>query len=168
MATEPGSDDDLESSEMSISSSASRNNIDTYGDESDDGRRASVSLGEPSSDPYPRPRDHAYLVSSHPLIADGQLPGRSMSVGGRKSFDLAVLELFGVVLFPGSTIPVKLRDRSLIEYLGRQIAICRELPQFQSEVRLGILAHRIDPIKRRRGVSNAEESLIGRVGVSVF
>ena len=121
----------------------------------------------------PLPRDHSYLVASHPLVADGQhIVGQSKSSNSSSArcskllrYDLAILELFGVVLFPGSTIPVKLRDRTLIEYLGRQIAVCRELPHLQSEVRLGILTLRPDPVERRRGRSSSERSLIGRIGV---
>jgi hypothetical protein len=92
----------------------------------------------------PLPRDHSYLVgSSHPLMVDPSLRKRPRSDSTNKStfLKLAILELNGIVLFPGSTIPVKLRDRSLIKYLGRQIELCRNMPDIQPEVRLGILTY---------------------------
>jgi hypothetical protein len=114
-----------------------------------------------TSDALPLPREHSYLTASHPLIGNDQSLQKSASRNPNDLFfDLAVLKLFGVVLFPGSTIPVKLRDRSLVEYLGRQIAICRELPHLQSEVRLGILTFNTES----RNSRNHEKSLIGRIG----
>jgi cereblon len=79
---------------------------------------------------------------------------RSDSTTKRESpfVELAILELNGVVLFPGSTIPVKLRDRSLIQYLGRQIDLCRNVPHIQPEVRLGILTYEL-PERRRSSAS---------------
>eukprot|EP00980_Cylindrotheca_fusiformis_P006323 scaffold1356_cov123-Cylindrotheca_fusiformis.AAC.4 len=137
--------------------SPSQNNAVSADDVSDDSSseaRASLDDG-----PLPLPRDHSYLISSHPLTRGSHNGETLHATGGRiRIFDLAVLELFGVVLFPGSTIPVKLRDRSLIEYLGRQIALCRELPHLQSEVKIGILAYKANQGDRGQG------SLIGRIG----
>lgn len=109
--------------------------------------------------PLPLPRDHSYLTASHPLLGNDQnLRHSGHRDAASPFFDLAIFELFGVVLFPGSTIPVKLRDRSLIEYLGKQIEICRELPHLQSQVRLGILT--FQGSRRNR----SETPLMGRVG----
>jgi Lon protease-like protein len=61
--------------------------------------------------------------------------------------DLAILELQNVVLFPGSTIPIRLHNPAWIDYLGRKIDDSRMLrgisPESspEEEVRLGILTH---------------------------
>ena len=99
----------------------------------------------------PAPREHSYLVgASHPLVAEGSLRKHPQQERNSKSpfIDLAILELHGVVLFPGSTIPIKIRDRALIRHLGRQIDRCRRSPEGQSVVRLGILTHEAAPIRR--------------------
>jgi len=111
------------------------------------------------------PRDHSYLVTPHPLVSPYNPQKMSRSRSNRRFIDLPILELYGVVLFPGSIIPVKLRERSWIEYLGRQIAILRELPHLQSEVRLGILAYKPDQTERRRGRTRGNRNLVGRIGV---
>jgi hypothetical protein len=163
--TQMNSDDEVDSNEIIVYPASSQEHStsgDVPVDDRSDSSDSNVSQDEDARGPLPLPRDHSYLVASHPLIVDNPTPRK----GRLRFFDLAILELFGVVLFPGSTIPVKLRDRSLIEYLGRQIAICREFPHLQSEVRLGILAYKTDPVGRRRGRSSREGSLIGRVGVS--
>ena len=125
-----------------------------------------------SNGPLPLPRDHSYLVAAHPLVVNDNQSTRKLAFHNKNNnndpfFDLAVLELFGVVLFPGSTIPVKLRDRSLIEYLGKQIEVCRECPHLQSEVRLGILTYNHSDLDQRRSRSR-DDFLIGRIGVSFF
>lgn len=114
---------------------------------------------ERNDDPYPLPRDHSYLVAAHPLVVNKRHSERHKSSHNSLDpfFELAVLELFGVVLFPGSTIPVKLRDRSLIEYLGRQIEVCREAPHLLSEVRLGILTY-------NHNHSEVDRYYVGRIG----
>lgn len=122
---------------------------------------------ESSNGPLPLPRDHSYLVAAHPLVINDNQSTRKVPLDNNDPFfDLAVLELFGVVLFPGSTIPVKLRDRSLIEYLGKQIEVCRECPHLQSEVRLGILTYNHSDFDQRR--MSREDSLVGRIGVSLY
>lgn len=63
--------------------------------------------------------------------------------------ELAILELRNVVLFPGSTIPIRLQNPAWIDYLGRKIDASRMLRGISSlessapdeEVRLGILTH---------------------------
>jgi hypothetical protein len=102
----------------------------------------------------PAPREHSYLVgASHPLAAEGswrKYPRQERS--SRSPFiDLAILELHGVVLFPGSTLPIKIRDRALIRHLGGQIDRCRRSPDVQSVVRLGILTYEAPPIRRATG-----------------
>jgi hypothetical protein len=164
--TQMNGDDEVDSNEMIVYPATSQEHStssDVPVHDRSDSSDSNVSQNEDARGPLPLPRDHSYLVASHPLVVGNPTPRK----GRLRFFDMAVLELFGVVLFPGSTIPMKLRDRSLIEYLGRQIAICRELPHLQSEVRLGILAYKTDPVGRRRGRSNREGSLIGRIGVSL-
>lgn len=116
-------------------------------------------------DERPLPRDHSYLSgSSHPLLpSNGPLSIETTSKNftdtrdklehshccRRRFSDLAILELTGVVLFPGSVIPVKLRDPTLIAYLGHQIELCRNQPHLQPQVRLGILTYE-RPKHRRR------------------
>jgi hypothetical protein len=104
----------------------------------------------------PAPREHSYLVgASHPLVAEGSLCKRPRQDSDSKSpfIDLAILELHGVVLFPGSTIPIKIRDRSLIRHLGGQIDRCRRSPGVQSVVRLGILTYEAPPPPIRRSIA---------------
>jgi hypothetical protein len=112
----------------------------------------------------PAPREHSYLVgASHPLVAEGSLRKHPRQETDRNSpfIDLAILELHGVVLFPGSTIPIKIRDRALIRHLGGQIDRCRRSPDVQSVVRLGILTHEAPPIRRstatRRSVQDQRQ-----------
>ena len=131
----------------------------------------SSSTEDEEDDTLALPRDHSYLVTPHPLVVSSAHHHPAPQRGNirRRFLDLPILELYGVVLFPGSTIPVKLRDRSWIEYLGRQIAIMRELPHLQSEVRLGILAYKPGPRESRRGrtsSSSTNRDLVGRIGVS--
>jgi hypothetical protein len=95
-------------------------------------------------------------------------------------FELAILELRGVVLFPGSTIPIKLRNRSMIQYLGRQIQQCRMHPNLQPKVELGILTfsetilnqedisnddpeYRVAPLLWRQRAHNPYSRMLGRL-----
>jgi Lon protease-like protein len=117
-----------------------------------------------AQDLLPAPREHSYLVgASHPLVAEGSLRKHPQQETDSKSpfIDLAILELHGVVLFPGSTIPIKIRDRALIRHLGGQIDRCRRSPNVQSVVRLGILTHEAPPIRRstatRRSVQDQRQ-----------
>lgn len=126
----------------------------TTADQMSNGESSDAQDYSDAEEDAPLPRDHSYLPSSHPLMVedDNNLPKRprSESTTNNESpfVELAILELNGVVLFPGSTIPVKLRDRRLIQYLGRQIDLCRVVPHIQPVVRLGILTY--EPPKRRR------------------
>ena len=88
----------------------------------------------------PLPRGHSYLLGSaqQPLqsftaraCSDGDRPSsqdqqyqRPAAPHQERIFQLPILPLFGVVLFPGSTLPVKLRDRSMIRYLVPQLIEC--------------------------------------------
>uniref|UniRef100_A0A7S4APY0 CULT domain-containing protein n=1 Tax=Pseudo-nitzschia australis TaxID=44445 RepID=A0A7S4APY0_9STRA len=102
------------------------------------------------------PREHSYLEESHPLLSDedhlkigrgsrisphGDFSSHDHKPNVKHTLELAVLELHGVVLFPGCTIPAKLQNRSMIRYLGRQIRLCRMDPVAQPFVKLGILPH---------------------------
>jgi ATP-dependent protease La (LON) substrate-binding domain/Yippee zinc-binding/DNA-binding /Mis18, centromere assembly len=57
------------------------------------------------------------------------------------TLELAILELPGVVLFPGATIPIRLSNRSWIQHLGRQIDASRKVGSldFGRVVQLGIV-----------------------------
>lgn len=96
------------------------------------------------------PRDHSYLEESHPLLPDQVFGINGIDFKKNNNIndgtvELAVLELHGVVLFPGCTIPIKLHNRSLIRYIGRQIRLCRTDPNSQPQVRLGILTYEKEP-----------------------
>eukprot|EP00934_Nitzschia_sp_Nitz4_P003642 Nitzschia sp. Nitz4//scaffold49_size126201//16706//18505//NITZ4_003629-RA/size126201-augustus-gene-0.7-mRNA-1//-1//CDS//3329553110//3632//frame0 len=141
----------------------------------------------------PRPRDHSYLAgTAHPLFSSPLQPTTNgSSVGNNindtglsrsshqltpsiqrtpQSKELAILELPGVVLFPGSIIPVRLRHPHLIAYLGQQIDLCRNHPDLQPQVQLGILTFQEDTeeeqaIRRGRGnTGSARHPCIGRIG----
>lgn len=138
----------------------------------------------------PLPREHSYLAgASHPLVVrfDGgdhpptrtnydNLSSSISSASSPPMTELAILELQGVVLFPGSTIPVKLRDPSLITYLGHQIEVCRTLPHRQPKVCLGIVTyqgrHRRRPHPNSTDLDDASSQnhqhhthrLVGRIG----
>jgi hypothetical protein len=123
-----------------------------------------LSASQPEQEqPQPLARDHSYLDASHPLLPENPsfLSGSNQWQGGTSSIDnkddnsffartfqqerkdpfqLAILELRGVVLFPGSSIPIKLQNKSMIRYLGRQIQLCRTHPELQPKVELGIMA----------------------------
>jgi hypothetical protein len=126
------------------------------------------------------PSDHSYLEESHPLLPDdpsfyrhllkkrprsssstslqhGNDDNQSNNNNGNNNntnsiLELAVLELEGVVLFPGTTIPIKLRDKRLIRYLGPKIQLCRTNPTVQPFVELGILTY-----EERSNVADAAE-----------
>lgn len=55
--------------------------------------------------------------------------------------ELPILELPGLVLFPGCSIPIRLQNRSWIQHLGRQIDASRRIgsQDFGQTVQLGIL-----------------------------
>lgn len=101
-----------------------------------------------------RPRDHAYLPTSHPLHTSLSLRSsagdvRSCQFSARASNiqELLVLELTGILLFPGSVFPLRFSqsDSAWVEYLGRQIRASRQSPGQAGEVRLGILAAKPPP-----------------------
>lgn len=90
-----------------------------------------------------QPRDHAYLPTSHPLHTPFSLLHGSYQSSSRASNiqELPVLELPGILLFPGSVFPLRFSpsDSAWMEYLGRQITSSRQSPGQAGEVRLGIL-----------------------------
>lgn len=75
---------------------------------------------------------------------DGRKP---KSTGASDLQELAILELDSVVLFPGSTLPLRLRHSPWIDYLGPKIDDSRGHPTEQ--VRIGIVTH-VRTIDRRR------------------
>jgi hypothetical protein len=104
-----------------------------------------------------RARDHAYLPGpSHPLLASPHGSAARPITASLSTTDAAaavdhtsrmteipILELPGVVLFPGCTIPLRLSNRPWIQYLGRQIDASRKVgsPYFGQTVQLGILTY---------------------------
>lgn len=153
--------------------------MDDMGDdaeEGDDAESNSIQQQQQQST-LPLPREHSYLAgASHPLVVriDGDHPRPSsinhLSSPSTAITELAILELQGVVLFPGSTIPVKLRDPSLITYLGHQIEVCRTVPHRQPKVCLGIVTYqsrpRHDDDSSRNNNDNTQQHhrLVGRIG----
>jgi hypothetical protein len=106
----------------------------------------------------PAPRDHMYLQEFHPRLPDYPSLHRNMR-REKSSFASVSREmtatkrsvpsnyprgepfelLRSVVQLLGSTIPIKLRNRSKIQYLGRQMQRCRMHRDRQPRVELGIL-----------------------------
>ena len=90
-------------------------------------------------------RDHTYLPgTSHPLWSE------SMKNADRKnkiSELLPILELPGVVIFPGMTIPIRLRHPRWIEYLGKQIDKSRH--SVASEIRIGVITQIVNQTVRQ-------------------
>jgi cereblon len=99
-----------------------------------------------SSSNIPPPREHAYLPTSHPLHTSLQAPAARAS----QIQELAVLELPGIVLFPGSVFPLRLSDAAWVNYLGKQITISRQCPSQAGDVRLGILTTKKEQSLDRR------------------
>ena len=105
--------------------------------------------GGPSS---PRATQHnaasknkrARLVDEDSANGNGEVEGGGFDYSTRAQQQLVnipVLELPGVVLFPGMTLPIRLRERALIPYLARQIELCRTTPHLQPQVRIGIITY---------------------------
>ena len=132
---------------------------DDDGQESDDGD-GEASIASTEERDLPAPNEHSYLHTSHPLSTDcgkgSSKRARSSSIGEAGFVELAILELHGVVLFPGETIPVKVRNPTLVQYLGRQIDLCRRSPDIQPEVRLGILTY--EPTATRQSIQRSMAS----------
>ena len=111
----------------------------------------------------PRASEHSYLPgTSHPLHTSLSENGNSATTGLRQSLrsnpvlmELPILELPGVVLFPGSTFPLRCHEAAWKDYLGRQIASSRNIPGETPPVRIGILTAKPTraeqtPMDRRR------------------
>jgi len=120
-------------------------------------------------EPLPPARDHSYLPgASHPLFPDQLLEHRQSSSGSIRHagadegqselIELAVLELPGVVLFPGSTLPIRLHDQGWIEYLGRKIDASRAVPGLPEQVRFGVITRK-EPERDRRRQSWARQRI---------
>ena len=94
-----------------------------------------------------RPRDHAYLPTSHPLHTPIQKTvTHPSSARASNTQTLPVLELPGILLFPGSAFPLRFSQSDpWVEYLGQQIASSRQCPGQAAEVRLGILTMKPPP-----------------------
>lgn len=101
-------------------------------------------------------REHSYLRgTANPLFPAllveqrrRRQEGRSASISSSSNLlELPVLELEGVVLFPGSTLPLRLKDASWIDYLGQKIDESRGHPT--EEVRIGVITH-VRTVDRRR------------------
>jgi len=112
---------------------------------------------------------HSYLPGpSHPLLNSQRISSRSSqdqsisssprvsqridsteSLSSARQFEeLPILELPGVVLFPGSSIPIRLSNRAWIQHLGRRIDESRRLgsSDFGSTVQLGILTRKDETV----------------------
>jgi len=80
--------------------------------------------------------------------------------------ELAIMELPGMVLFPGCTIPIRLTNRAWIQHLGRQIDASRRVgsQDFGQTVQLGIVTQQNTPpiISGRRRNSLLRQGVGGR------
>lgn len=92
------------------------------------------------------PKEHAYLPgTSHPLcpeVLQRNRPCRSQTIKQSPFTELAILEIPGVVIFPGSTLPIRLHNPSWIRYIGERIEESRN--GGTAEVRIGILTQQAD------------------------
>lgn len=92
------------------------------------------------SDREPTPveaRQHSYLPgTSHPLLPESKIQSGPII----RTTEIPILELPGVVVFPGSTLPIRLHHRQWIEYVGKRIHESRTLVS-KDPVRIGILTH---------------------------
>ena len=85
-----------------------------------------------------------------------------------KLASLAIFEMDGIVLFPGATLPLRLRDRNWVAYLGALIDDARGLSSHRGtagrmgEVRMVILPH-VTPGTRHTGRRHPREGR-GRTG----
>ena len=166
-------------------------------DDDDDDDDASIAAQESRSEQLDH---HSYLPGpSHPLLNSSSLsypPEDSSHQDDRASTcrastsslpathndlsplimdELPILELPGLVLFPGCSIPIRLQNRSWIQHLGRHIDASRRVGShgFGQTVRLGILTQQQQeeesifavhhqPARRRfsalrRGVRNSQQ-----------
>ena len=136
--------------------------------EEDDEASSSSSIGASQSSMLADPREHSYLEESHPLLPDADRYRQTNKQTNHSTtlkhqrYELAILELHGVVLFPDCTIPVELQNRSMIRYIGRQIKLCRNDPVAQPRVMIGILPYESSPsisiertLQSRFGIPNA-------------
>jgi hypothetical protein len=145
-------------------------------DVSPEGDQSAISGASSQQDPssnhdvaslFPLARDHSYLPgTSHPLHIesssfaapndeDTKRPARTHRIS-----ELPVLELPGVVLFPGSTFPLRFSRQNnnnintnnsavWMDYLARQIQASRAAPGQSAPIRFGILTAKI-PVTTRR------------------
>jgi hypothetical protein len=120
-------------------------------------------------------RDHTYLPgASHPLMPESLLSSgnkkrrtaRSCSLlqsdndDGLVQIPLLVLPP-GVVIFPGSTLPIRLRHTRWIQYLGNKVAFSRR--GGTEEICIGVLTQ-VNPIASGRRQSSARSSWM-RTGI---
>ena len=105
-------------------------------------RKGSFSASTNKGDSFMENTDESERLHhyDHHDVSIARLPTRSH----RQLIELPILELKGVVVYPGSSIPIRLRNRHWIEYLGRKIDRSRGIgTNFVSseEVRLGIITY---------------------------
>ena len=109
-------------------------------------------------------RDHTYLPgTSHPLMSESMLLLSARAKRRRSSVhqtnddndddglvQIPLLLLPGVVIFPGTTLPIRLLHASWIDYLGQKIDASRRqlLGSADEEITIGVLTH-IEPETRR-------------------
>lgn len=102
----------------------------------------------------PRARDHSYLPgTSHPLMPESLLSSRkrrrSMAKPSNNGLiEVPLLVLPGVVLFPGTTLPIRLRHSRWREYLGRKIEESRRSAGSE-EITLGVLTQVVPEVRQR-------------------
>mmetsp|Transcript_798 Transcript_798/g.1100 ORF Transcript_798/g.1100 Transcript_798/m.1100 type:complete len:426 (+) Transcript_798:329-1606(+) len=144
-----GHDNNSSRSDDNISSNESyNNNIESSDNQQQEG--GGISL---ANNNYPAARQHTYLPGvTNPLFPEQWLQstttsspqpptsasasnnnnistlGVKNSNGSYNDYDttIPILQLDGVVLFPNSTLPLRLSHRSWVRYLSRQIAFARD------------------------------------------
>lgn len=108
--------------------------------DSDDGEALS------SEENHAAPREHSYLGTSHPLYPESFLSSTSRNrLLEPRIFDLAILELEGVVFFPGTTLPLRLRNPQFRSYLRERLSNTSTAPPY-----IGIITRTIR-LDQRRG-----------------
>ena len=112
----------------------------------------------------PLAREHSYLPGiCHPLSVVSRDTSSSYYNYKEEEEILAILELKDIFLFPGGTLPLRLRNRKWIEYLGRKIDASRGIiPTLTNDtnkhvVRIGIMTNIEES-------SNKKDEWIGRIG----
>mmetsp|Transcript_19093 Transcript_19093/g.27604 ORF Transcript_19093/g.27604 Transcript_19093/m.27604 type:complete len:783 (+) Transcript_19093:131-2479(+) len=126
---------------------------------------------EEENEELPQARQHAYLPGiSHPLWISSSTT-TTTTTPTQSYLELPILQLRSIILFPGSTLPLRLRHPDWISYLGTQIQRAK-YNGVDTKVQIGIITHvgTRRRSRRRRRVRSSERAATatgssgGRVG----